>query len=459
MPDLAHTPPHTPASLPPSDTGPYQPAMLWDVFCRVIDNHGDLGVCWRLACHLAGLGHRVRLWVDQPQDLQWMAPQGHPGVRVMPWPPDHAPHWPGLHDPIPSDIGHGPHAAQAHSQTALAAAPASPAPVHGVVEAFGCDLPHVVQAALAAERPAPVWINLEYLSAEAHVERLHGLPSPVMSGPARGLQKWFFYPGFTAQTGGLLHPLPPKTFAAQQTDPKALDAASASASALALTSTLTSTSTNAKANADGISASCHPALEGSGYDHAARPALRVLLFCYEPASLPNWLTAWADGPQPIDLSVCAGRASLAVQAWQAQRGGKGDGALRITHLPWVSQVEFDALLADHDLNLVRGEDSLVRALWAGQALLWQIYPQDDGVHHTKLAAFLSALGAPPTLDQAHRAWNADSAQSPPALSGADLLSWGQWVRGVRQGLLAQSDLAHQLTAFAAAKRGAPNPQG
>jgi uncharacterized repeat protein (TIGR03837 family) len=148
-----------------------------------------------------------------------------------------------------------------------------------------------------------------------------------------------------------------------------------------------------------------------------------------------------------------------VQAWQAQRDGKGDGALRITHLPWVSQVEFDGLLARHDLNLVRGEDSLVRALWAGQALLWQIYPQDDGVHHTKLAAFLSALGAPPTLVQAHRAWNADSAQSPPALSGADLKSWGHWVRGVRQSLLAQADLAQQLTAFAASHSGKQSPQG
>jgi uncharacterized repeat protein (TIGR03837 family) len=133
--------------------------------------------------------------------------------------------------------------------------------------------------------------------------------------------------------------------------------------------------------------------------------------------------------------------------------------LRITHLPWVSQVEFDALLAGHDLNLVRGEDSLVRALWAGQALLWQIYPQDDGVHHTKLAAFLSALGAPPTLVQAHRAWNADSAQSPPAMSGADLKSWGHWVRGVRQSLLAQADLAQQLTAFAASHSGKQSPQG
>ena len=449
MPDLAHPPPTAPARLPPSGTAPAQPAMLWDVFCRVIDNHGDLGVCWRLACHLAGLGHRVRLWVDLPQDLQWMAPQGHPGVHVLPWPPEIAPHWPELHGPLPADIGHGSSAAQAHSQTSQAAASASAAPMHGVIEAFGCELPQSVQAALAAERPAPVWINLEYLSAEAHVERLHGLPSPVMSGPARGLQKWFFYPGFTAQTGGLLHPMPSKTFATQQTDPKALDADSAPA----LTSTFSDT------NADGISALCHPALEGGGHDQAARPGLRVLLFCYEPASLPTWLTAWADGPQPIDLSVCAGRASRAVQAWQDQRGSAGDGALRITHLPWVSQVAFDALLAQHDLNLVRGEDSWVRAIWAGQAFVWQIYPQGDGVHHTKLGAFLSRFKAPADLVQAHQAWNADSAQAPPSLSVPQLKAWREWVRGVRQGLLTHADLAQQLTDFAAAKSAEPSPHG
>ena len=445
MPDLAHTPPQTPASLPPTNTGPYQPTMLWDVFCRVIDNHGDLGVCWRLACHLAGLRHRVRLWVDQPQDLQWMAPLGHPGVQVMPWPPEHATRWPPLHDPNPPHMGQQTRGAPGNGLSVSTSVSASNAPIHGVIEAFGCELPQAVQAALAAEHPAPVWINLEYLSAEAHVERLHGLPSPVMSGPARGLQKWFFYPGFTAQTGGLLHPLPPQTLAAPQPEPKTRDASPAPAAS------------SSNPSAAGISASPLPTQVGCAHNQAAPPALRVLLFCYEPASLPPWLTAWADGPQPIDLSVCAGRASRAVQAWQVQRGAKGDGALRITHLPWVSQVEFDALLAQHDLNWVRGEDSLVRALWAGQALVWQIYPQDDGVHHSKLAAFLSALGAPPALVDIHRAWNADSAQSPPVLRKADLQAWGQWVRGVRQSLLAQPDLAQQLTAFAEAKRGAPSP--
>jgi hypothetical protein len=84
MPDLAHTRPAALPHLAHADAGTPQPAMQWDVFCRVIDNHGDLGVCWRLACHLAALGSAVRLWVDQATDLQWMAPHGHPGVQVLP---------------------------------------------------------------------------------------------------------------------------------------------------------------------------------------------------------------------------------------------------------------------------------------------------------------------------------------------------------------------------------------
>ena len=447
MPDLAHTRPAALPHLAHADAGTPKPAMQWDVFCRVIDNHGDLGVCWRLACHLSGLGSAVRLWVDHATDLQWMAPNGHPGVQVLPWPIDNTLAWPGQAHPVPTGLEPPP--ATTNALTISSIAEASRAPLHGVIETFGCELPDTVQAALAAEHPAPVWINLEYLSAEAHVERLHGLPSPVMSGPARGLQKWFFYPGFTAQTGGLLHPLPPKTFATQQTDPKALDAASAPAL----------TSTCSDANTDGISALCDPAPAGSAQGHAPKAALRVLLFCYEPASLHTWLTAWADGPRPIALSVCAGRASRAVQAWQAQRCVKGDGALRITHLPWVSQVAFDALLAQHDLNLVRGEDSWVRAIWAGQAFMWQIYPQGDGVHHTKLGAFLRRFKAPADLVQAHQAWNADSAQASPSLSVPQLNAWREWVREVRHGLLAQPDLAQQLTAFAAAKSAEPSPQG
>ncbi|HEY9028466.1 MAG TPA: elongation factor P maturation arginine rhamnosyltransferase EarP, partial [Burkholderiaceae bacterium] len=156
-----------------SATPPPPAPLLWDVFCRVIDNFGDIGVCWRLACNLAERGQRVRLWVDDPSALRWMAPAGHDGVQIAAW-------LASTEFPPPGDV---------------------------VVEAFGCDPAPAFLAAMAARAGsgrAPVWINLEYLSAEDYVERSHGLASPQMSGPARGLSKWFFYPGFTARTGGLL---------------------------------------------------------------------------------------------------------------------------------------------------------------------------------------------------------------------------------------------------------------
>lgn len=161
--------------------------MRWDIFCRVIDNFGDIGVCWRLSEQLALRGQLVKLWIDDASALTWMAPSGCEGVQVMPWLPD---------QPMPE--GH--------------------APSDVVIEAFGCEVDAAWIAtysiALRADsmlangqkglKKPPVWINLEYLSAESYVERSHGLSSPVMSGAARGLTKWFFYPGFTLQTGGLL---------------------------------------------------------------------------------------------------------------------------------------------------------------------------------------------------------------------------------------------------------------
>ena len=149
---------------------------LWDIFCRVVDNYGDIGVCWRLAQGLAQRGERVRLWVDDASALDWMCPQGAPQIEVRRWT---APLQ--MENLVVGDF---------------------------LVEAFGCEIAPEFIAAYASRTGARglkgLWINLEYLSAEKFVERSHGLPSPVMSGPGAGLTKHFFYPGFTAATGGLL---------------------------------------------------------------------------------------------------------------------------------------------------------------------------------------------------------------------------------------------------------------
>ena len=354
---------------------------LWDIFCRVVDNYGDIGVCWRLASGLAARGQRVRLWVDDDSALQWMAPQRPPGVLVKSWT-----------QPLALDgveIG------------------------DTLVEAFGCDVAPEFLAAFARKAAtsgqAGLWLNLEYLSAEGFVARSHGLPSPVMSGPGQGLRKFFFYPGFTSASGGLLRE--PDLVARQASFDR-----------------------EAWLQQQGI---------------AFRGERLVSLFCYEPPALAALLAQLAAGPQATRLLVTPGRAAAAVQAclnaMKIEPGARMQtGRLAISLLPALDQREFDHLLWACDLNFVRGEDSLVRALWAGKALVWQIYPQSDGAHQHKLDAFLDLLDAPPSLRAFHADWNGRRQSALPAL---ELAPWQQTISVARQRLLEQDDLVTQIFRF------------
>ena len=376
-----------------------QALRRWDVFCRVIDNHGDLGVCWRLARDLAGRGAQVRLWVDDASALAWMAPDGSPGVQVLPW-----------RNPLEAEM-----------------------PADVVIEAFGCDPPAAYvarmarmarMAATARTGPAPLWINLEYLSAEPHVESLHGLASPQWSGPGSGLTKWFFFPGFTPATGGLLR------------EPGLL------------------------ARRGAYDRTAARAGFGVGPDEAL-----MLLFGYTQPLLDNWLTLLAEAPTPTTLLVTPGYSARQVRVWQAQHAGAPDtvGALRLHFLPHVTQLEFDRLLWASDLNLVRGEDSLVRALWAGQPMLWQLYPQEDGVHGDKLEAFLDvaldrtapALADP--LRRMARLWNGlgDSvglASAWSTLWPALRTGWADSTTARQHRWAGQPDLTSSLIAWAEQRR-------
>lgn len=363
------------------------PTLSWDVFCRVIDNFGDIGVCWRLACNLAERGQRVRLWVDDPSALRWMAPEGHDDVAVAAW----------------------------NASTGF------PPPGDVVVEAFGCDPAPAFLAAMAAHAAdgrAPAWINLEYLSAESYVERSHGLASPQMSGPARGLVKWFFYPGFTARTGGLLRE---PALAAEQ----------------------------AVFDRDAW-------LGSQGLALAAGERL-VSVFCYPGAPLDRLVAALAADGRPTAIATAPGAATGATRA--ALAGVEG-AALRQVALPWLSQSGYDRLLWACDLNFVRGEDSWVRAHWAGRPFVWQAYEQDDGAHGAKIDAFLalSLARAAPDAAQAIRAWTAawngldDPAAALPAWTPQALEATTAAARAWRAQLLASPDLAARLLAFVAEKR-------
>ena len=374
-----------------SSTMQHLPRPDCDLFCRVVDNFGDAGVCWRLARTLAREhGWTVRLWMDAPQALARIKPQGadEPGVEVRRWT-----------DELPDCE-----------------------PAHCVIEAFACHLPPAFVAAMAALAVPPRWINLEYLTAEEWADGCHGLAS---QDPATGLTKHFFFPGFSARTGGLLRER--DLFARR-------DAWRADA-----------------------------ALQQATWARVGmRPqpgALQVSLFSYESPSMSPLVDALAARAQPTQLWVPEGRALIALAGVLARPLVAGDevrrGALRICALPFMDQDDYDALLWHCDLNIVRGEDSFVRAQWAARPLLWHIYRQDEDAHLPKLDAFLDryTAGLDPApaarLRALHHGWSGGAAIAPTdwLAALADLPPLTAHARDWATRLAATSDLATQLVLF------------
>ena len=377
------------------------------IFCKVVDNYGDIGICWRLARQLRKEhGVAVTLWVDDLASFQRICPgidvaaqaQQASGVTVR--------HW--------------------QDQDGVFA-PADIADI--VIEFFACDIPPGYIAAMAQCAPQPVWLNLEGLTAEEWVEGCHALTSP-----RHGMIKHFFFPGFTDKTGGLLRE------------------ASLDARRQAF-----------QADAAGMAAF----LGQFGMTPAEVAALKVSLFCYPSAPVAGLFAAWQAGSEPVVCLVPEGVAFDAVQAFfgddvAVAGAAHTRGALTVRVLPFVPQDDYDRLLWACDVNFVRGEDSFVRAQWAGKPFLWHIYIQDENLHHVKLRAFLQryavdAQGSIDSLVQAALAWNG---------AAADPLPWGRLWSALRadmprivaraqewQGWMqANGDLASNLLAFASATR-------
>ena len=326
----------------------------WDIFCTVVDNFGDVGVTFRLARQLvAEHGFEVRLWIDDLSAFARLHPGADPaadqqmcdGVSICHWSAD----WRAVQLP---DV---------------------------VIEAFACRLPTpYIDSMLGCEK-RPMWVNLEYLSAEDWVAGCHGLPSVQSSG----LRKYFFFPGFTDRTGGLLREAGLiQRRQAFQADPAAQ-----------------------QSFLQGLSVVPHP------------DARLISLFAYEHAGLSSWLDALALDERKTHLLVPEGRVIGDVQRWLQVDGlNAGDihqrNALTIQVLPFVHQEDYDRLLWCCEFNVVRGEDSFIRAQWAGRPLIWHIYEQDDDAHWAKLDAFLElyrvglSQPAAQALAQVWHHWNA-----------------------------------------------------
>jgi len=334
----------------------------WDIFSAVVDNYGDIGVCWRLARQLATEhGLRVRLWTDDLISFQKINPEINPrlpvqlsrGVEIRQW--------------VESNLA------------------VEPADV--VIEAFGCELPAEYVVAMSKSGRRHAWVNLEYLSAEEWVDSHHGLPSPH---PRFTLIKYFFFPGFAPSTGGLLVEKP-------WLEQRAIFQA------------------DEQLRAD--------FWRELGIPAAEKNEIRISLFCYVNNSAMSLFSAWSKGAIPVVCLIPEGVAMKEISIFFGephQETGNlfTKGSLIVRVLPFLEQDNYDKLLWACNFNFVRGEDSFMRAQWAARPMAWQIYPQEAGAHWPKLKAFLDRYCAdlPQSTEAAlsafFKAWNGDVSGTP-----------------------------------------------
>lgn len=301
-----------------------------DIFCTVIDNFGDIGVAWRLARQLSSeYEQRVRLWVDDLKVFSHLVPEISQAVFSQDYLSINIRLW--QRDHFPLDIQ----------------------PARLVIETFACEIPTSYRQLMKKVRP--FWINLEYLSAEDWVVGCHLLPSLQ----ADGLEKYFFMPSIRANTGGLLREK-------------------------ALIIERDAFQHNRQSQIDWL----------NQYQLPIAPSnhLTLSLFSYENLHIPAVITHLRTSPQPVTLYLPNSKSLHSLNHWLNAPLDVGDcyqdGQLTIHVIPFLPQREYDKLLWLCDLNFIRGEDSLVRAIWAGKPFIWHVYPTEDQAHLEKLDAFL-----------------------------------------------------------------------
>ena len=379
----------------------------WDIFCKIVDNFGDIGVCWRLARQLHNEhGLQIRLWIDDLEAAQKIIPslnvdeisQVCDEITILKW-------------PISNKTGE-----TDFSQAADV-----------VIEAFACELPPAYLVAMAQNKFngfESKWVNLEYLSAEKWVDDFHGKPSPQnflnsnLLNTNISLTRYFYFPGFTEATGGLIREDGIATQLQAHTNPRPQAGEGARQRGrgashvnleIAPLSNLSPASGREVVSANGLEAS-----------NSVRPepvegqvAIKISLFCYPNAPIKDLFTALQANIHKVSVYVPA--SSILPQIadfFGAETIAVGDyftrENLHVHILPFLSQADYDVLLSDCDLNFVRGEDSWVRAIWAGKPFIWQPYLQEESTHIKKLDAFLDLFYADfyakHAICEAHHAW-------------------------------------------------------
>jgi len=319
-----------------------QQVFSFDIFCKVVDNYGDIGICFRLAQQLANEKQQnVRLWVDDLTVFNKLCPQIDPAkntqtvkqITVCKW-----------HDDLPNNIKLN----------------------RVVIEAFACNLPNIIVQNISKHN---LWLNLEYLTCEKWVTTWHGLPSMQNNN----LRKYVYFPSLQENAGGVLYAADLKdrlaNFQYDFQHPFKHHSKKHSKNNFLKNRFLATLNIKVNPNSQLIS-----------------------LFCYEHAYLNAWFELLSKQQNPTTILVQAWQIVPKINAFLGKKLTLNKpltiGNLTFLLIEFVAQEDFDYLLAVCDFNIVRGEDSFIRAIFAGRPFLWHIYPQAENAHLPKLQAFL-----------------------------------------------------------------------
>ena len=278
-----------------------------DIFCQVIDNYGDVGVAYRLAREFKRVypNKKLRFVINQIEELNLIRKSEN--IEVI----------------LYKDISKIENSADL------------------IIESFGCEIPKEYMD--KALKNVKLIINLEYFSAEKWVDDFH-LQESFLGG---NLKKYFFIPGLSEKSGGIL-----------------------------LDNEFLERKKKVEANKEYY-------LEK--FEIKEKYDLIGSIFSYEKN-----FDSLIEELKKLDKKII-----LLILSEKTQKNfikyfdnGNNYDKIKFVKLPFFTYDKYEELLALCDFNLVRGEDSFVRALLLGKPFLWHIYPQDENTHIKKLESFL-----------------------------------------------------------------------
>ena len=278
-----------------------------DIFCQVIDNYGDVGVAYRLAREFKRVypNKKLRFVINQIEELNLI--RKSEDIEII----------------LYKDISKIENSADL------------------IIESFGCEIPKEYMD--KALKNVKLIINLEYFSAEKWVDDFH-LQESFLGG---NLKKYFFIPGLSEKSGGIL-----------------------------LDNEFLERKKKVEANKEYY-------LEKFGIKE--KYDLIGSIFSYEKN-----FDSLIEELKKLDKKII-----LLILSEKTQKNfikyfdnGNNYDKIKFVKLPFFTYDKYEELLALCDFNLVRGEDSFVRALLLGKPFLWHIYPQDENTHIKKLESFL-----------------------------------------------------------------------